>query len=284
MEHSLRDRVRALCLQDRDAVDEETLYSIRLSVLAEAADILGIPFDPSAAAKSSIIVMSRSTFRVLDEAWFRISGTFADNRITHQERTVRDRFFANSPHYVERAILFQFLNILTKRETVVVSTNLSMTKTSLLCRILAVDGFRGLLPQHLRNYAGNLNDRLPPVDGSHASATRALYEEQEEGGEESGTVAAGFVLWALLSLYLQRAGSRTDRNTRRVAETAVERVSDFVCRHSRLLQNRKQRHRFILSKLIRRYREEVSDEVILDEIAFRKLVDYGRHALDKYLP
>ena len=269
MEQILKDRVQNLFLDSSG--NEKTLHSIRLSVLAEAASALGIPLDPLSAANSNnIIALSPEIFRYFDEAWYLITGTFSDNRITHQDKSIREHFFAHKPHYVDRTCLFHFLNVLVKRDTIALSTQLSMTKTCVLYRILGVDGFRGILPAHLRNYIHHLNDRLPPIDEMHVSAIRSLYPIE---GILSGTIGAAFVLYALLRLYLERVGCRIDHSTRQVAEKAVDRIWDFISEHS------EQEHpRTVIKKLKRLYRNGISNEMF-DAIAFRKLIDYSKNVI-----
>lgn len=287
LEQVLQRQVQSLCCDD--SANEETLRSIRLTVLTRAAQILRVPFDPTdifrSADFSNRIVLSLDTLRALDKAWSRIMCTFTDNRISNQDKHVRERLFFNAPYYTDRTQLIRFINILARRDATYsffteTSARSSLLKTTLLNHVLAIDGFRGILPWQCRNYTGNLNDRVPVLDKNHLEATRSLYAS-ELFVDFSGTIAAGLVLMALLKLYLDRVGHRMDHATRRVADKAVECVSNLIDDNSGLRKKRRKRH---IEKIARRYRKVINDDALLDGIAFRKLIDYGKHALQKYLP
>lgn len=297
LELVLQQHVQSLCRRD-DTVSEETLHSIRLTVLTRVAQILRLPFDPTdsflSVDFSNRIVLSPDTYKALDTAWSRIACTFTDNRISNQEKCVRERLFFNAPYYASRTKLVQFINILSRRDTThslfatrpEVPRTAALLKTFLLNRVLAIDGFRGILPCQCRNYVSHLNDRLPVFEKKHLDATRALYANGcFVDGSHSGTIAAGLVLLALLKLYWDRVGHRMDRATRHVLNKAVECVSSMIedRDHSGDFVRKDRRKRFV-KKLAQSYRKTVNDDAILDGIAFRKLVDYGKHALSKYLP
>lgn len=287
LEQALQRQVQTLC-HDKSA-NEETLRSIRLTVLTRAAQILRVPFDPTDVFRSTDlsnrIVLSHDTLRALDEAWSRIMCTFTDNRISNQEKNVRERLFFNAPYYTDRTQLIRFINILAKRDATYsffteASARSSLLKTTLLNHVLAIDGFRGILPWQCKNYTSHLNDRLPVLDKTHLEATRSLYASNLFV-DFSGTVAAGLVLLALLKLYVDRVGHRMDRVTRHVADKAVECVSNLIDENRGVGRYRKKG----INKIItRRYRKVINNDTLLDGIAFRKLVDYGKHALQKYLP
>lgn len=300
LEQALQHQVQLLCRGDNDSVNDETLRSIRLTILTRAAQILHLPFDPTDSFRSvdfsNRIVLSPDTFKALDKAWSRIACTFADNRISNQEKQVRERLFFNAPYYADKTQLIRFINILSKRDStyslftarheVARSTPFSLLKTTLLNRILAIDGFRGILPWQCRNYTNHLSDRLPVLDKIHLEAIRTLYaSEFFVDGRHSGTIAAGLVLLALLKLYGDRVGHRMDRATRHVVDKAVECVSNVIDDRdgSGDFVLKKHRKRCI-GKIAKRYRKKVNDDALLEGIAFRKLVDYGKCALSKYLP
>lgn len=281
LEQALRNQVQTLCQED--SANEETLRSIRLTILIRTAQILRIPFDPTTDVFRSTdftnnrIVLSLETLRALDKAWSRITCTFTDNRVTNLEKHVREQLFFNAPYYTDRTQLIRFINILAKRDT-----SRSLLKTTLLNHVLAIDGFRGILPSQCRNYTGHLNDRLPILEKTHLEATRSLYASSDlcVDSFSGGTVAAGLVLLALLKLYMDRVGHRMDRATRHVADKAVECVSNFIHDNN----NRGGRLKRRIEKISRRYRKVINDDSLLEGIAFRKLIDYGKHALPKYLP
>lgn len=300
LEQALQHQVQMLCRGDSDSVSEETLRSIRLTILTRAAQILQLPFDPTelSADFSNRIALSPDTFKALDKAWSRITCTFADNRISNQEKHVRERLFFNAPYYADRTQLIRFINILSKRDATYcffnarhevsrsTSSRFSHLKTILLNRILAIDGFRGILPFQCRNYTNNLNDRLPVLDKTHLEATRAMYTgDFFVDGRHSGTVAAGLVLLALLKLYTDRVGRRMERATRHVLDKSVECVSNLIDdRDGSGDFVRKKDQKRCIRKIAKRYREKINDDALLDGIAFKKLVDYGKFALAKYLP
>lgn len=305
LEQTLQREVQMLCCDDDSTPTEETLRSIRLTVLTRAARILRVPFDPTDFSNNRIVI-SLETLKSLDKAWSRIMCTFTDNRISNQEKYLRERLFFNAPYYTDRTHLIRFINVLVKRDAATYSVFTTrrrrrrrscLLKTTVLNQVLAIDGFRGILPWQCRNYTNHLNDRLPVIDKTHLEATRSLYASGGDGDlfvNFSGTVAAALVLLALLKLYMDKVGPRMDRATRHVAEKAVECVSNFVDDHSRSSSSSSssnnnskktnKRIRRTVAKISRRYLKIINDDSMLEGIAFRKLIDYGKNALQKYLP
>lgn len=248
--------------------DAETIYSIRMSVLKDVADILSLPyyyFD-----KNDVVILEQDHVDQLREIWNRVLDS-CDYRISNDEIAIAERF-ESTGRFPSQKDLQKFLNVLFKKNCIEGQSNdksEQVLKLRHLNTLLAVDGFAGYMPSQFQNYITNLDCRKPHYLKIHCEAVRKMYNAFKDVDVLSGltgTDSACVVYLALLRLLL----NTNDHQIQLIVEKLIKNAEGYLQTNARYYRDiRSVEHE--LDTLGQIYVHCVNSEQVVRRVLYEKL-------------